>query len=74
MTSPWAGGDSPATFDAGWSERDLRDAVLTASLFKVVSGLQEVHRFKGRAALQAVQGQAPTRVWNTARSIRLTAS
>jgi hypothetical protein len=49
-------------FDAGWSKRDLRHAVLTASLLNFVNGLQELHRLKGTATLQAVQGQAPTRV------------
>ena len=47
-------------FDAGWSKRDLRHAVLTASLFNVVNGLQELHRLKGTATLQAVQGDGPS--------------
>jgi hypothetical protein len=48
-------------FDAGWAERDLHDAVLTASLFNFMNRLLEGHGVKGSAALYAERGRALAR-------------
>jgi uncharacterized peroxidase-related enzyme len=59
--SRMVGADAQAVFDAGWSERDLHDAVLTASLFNFMNRLLEGHGVKGSAALYAERGQALAR-------------
>lgn len=53
--------DAQAVFDAGWTERDLHDAVLTASLFNFMNRLLEGHGVKGSPALYAERGRALAR-------------
>lgn len=57
-------------FDAGWSERDLHDAVLTVGLFNLMNRLLEGHGVKGQEALYrdrgaalAREGYAPLLAW-----------
>jgi hypothetical protein len=52
---------SKAIFDAGWTERDLHDAVLRASLFNFMNRLLEGHGVKGTAARFAARGRALAR-------------
>lgn len=47
-----------AVFEAGWTERDLHDAVLTVGLFNLMNRLLEGHGVKGGAALFKERGQA----------------
>ena len=47
-----------AVFEAGWTERDLHDAVLTVGLFNLMNRLLEGHGVKGSAALFAERGKA----------------
>jgi uncharacterized peroxidase-related enzyme len=47
-----------AVFAAGWTERDLHDAVLTVGLFNLMNRLLEGHGVKGNAALFAERGRA----------------
>lgn len=47
-----------AVLAAGWSERDLHDAILTVCLFNFMNRLLEGHGVKGAAALFAERGQA----------------
>lgn len=47
-----------AVFAAGWTERDLHDAILTVCLFNFMNRLLEGHGVKGAAALFAERGQA----------------
>lgn len=47
-----------AVFEAGWTERDLHDAVLTVGLFNLMNRLLEGHGVKGNAALFAERGRA----------------
>jgi len=53
--------DAQAVFDAGWSERDLHDAVLTVGLFNLMNRLLEGHGVKGHEALYRDRGQALAR-------------
>lgn len=48
--------DALAVFDAGWSERDLHDAVLTVGLFNLMNRLLEGHGVKGREGLYRDRG------------------
>jgi uncharacterized peroxidase-related enzyme len=50
--------DADAVFAAGWSERALHDAVLTASLFNFMNRLLEGHGCKGSKALFLQRGSA----------------
>ena len=50
--------DADAVFAAGWSERALHDAILTASLFNFMNRLLEGHGVKGTPQLFASRGQA----------------
>jgi uncharacterized peroxidase-related enzyme len=56
--SRMVGTDAQAVLDAGWAERDLHDAVLTACLFNFMNRLLEGHGVKGSTALYAERGQA----------------
>lgn len=47
-----------AVFAAGWSERDLHDAILTICLFNFMNRLLEGHGVKGSAELYRTRGQA----------------
>ena len=47
-----------AVFAAGWTERDLHDAILTMCLFNFMNRLLEGHGVKGSAAVYAARGQA----------------
>jgi len=47
-----------AVFAAGWSERDLHDAILTTCLFNFMNRLLEGHGVKGSAGIFAERGQA----------------
>lgn len=47
-----------AIFSAGWTERDLHDAILTACLFNFMNRLLEGHGVKGSAELYQARGQA----------------
>jgi hypothetical protein len=47
-----------AIFDAGWTERDLHDAILTVCLFNFMNRLLEGHGVKGSADVYAARGQA----------------
>lgn len=47
-----------AIFAAGWTERDLHDAILTVCLFNFMNRLLEGHGVKGSADLYAARGQA----------------
>jgi uncharacterized peroxidase-related enzyme len=47
-----------AVFEAGWTERDLHDAVLTISLFNFMNRLVEGHGVKGAAGIFLERGQA----------------
>ena len=40
--------DAQAVFEAGWTERDLHDVVLTIGLFKLINHLLERHGAKGQ--------------------------
>lgn len=53
--------DAQAVFDAGWSERDLHDAVLTVGLFNLMNRLLEGHGVKGQEALYRDRGAALAR-------------
>jgi uncharacterized peroxidase-related enzyme len=53
--------DARAVFDAGWSERDLHDAVLTVGLFNLMNRLLEGHGIKGHDALYRERGAALAR-------------
>jgi uncharacterized peroxidase-related enzyme len=54
-------GDAQAVFDAGWSERDLHDAVLTVGLFNLMNRLLEGHGVKGQQTLFRERGEALAR-------------
>ncbi|RVT49599.1 carboxymuconolactone decarboxylase family protein [Rubrivivax albus] len=56
--SRMAAADAQAAFDAGWSERDLHDAVLTIGLFNLMNRLLEGHGIKGSDELYASRGKA----------------
>ena len=43
---------------AGWTERDLHDAILTVCLFNFMNRLLEGHGVKGAAEIYAARGQA----------------
>jgi uncharacterized peroxidase-related enzyme len=45
-------------FAAGWTERDLHDAILTVCLFNFMNRLLEGHGVKGSAELHLTRGQA----------------
>ncbi len=47
-----------AIFAAGWTERDLHDAILTVCLFNFMNRLLEGHGVKGSADLYQARGQA----------------
>lgn len=47
-----------AAFEAGWSERDLHDAILTIGLFNLMNRLLEGHGVKGDAGLHEMRGKA----------------
>ena len=47
-----------AVFAAGWTERDLHDAVLTVCLFNFMNRLLEGHGVKGNPGVFAERGQA----------------
>jgi uncharacterized peroxidase-related enzyme len=47
-----------AVFAAGWTERDLHDAILTVCLFNFMNRLLEGHGVKGNPGLFAQRGQA----------------
>lgn len=47
-----------AIFAAGWSERDLHDAILTICLFNFMNRLLDGHGAKGAPALYAERGRA----------------
>jgi hypothetical protein len=51
--------DAEAVFAAGWSERDVHDAVLTVCLFNFMKGLLEGHGVKGSREIFAERGLAP---------------
>lgn len=53
--------DARAVFDAGWSERDLHDAVLTIGLFNLMNRLLDGHGVKGSQALFEERGRALAR-------------
>lgn len=53
--------DAQAVFDAGWSERDLHDAVLTVGLFNLMNRLLEGHGVKGHDSLYRDRGAALAR-------------
>ncbi len=53
--------DANAVFEAGWSERDLHDAVLTVCLFNFMNRLLEGHGVKGTQALFEERGRALAR-------------
>jgi uncharacterized peroxidase-related enzyme len=53
--------DAQAVFDAGWSERDLHDAVLTVGLFNLMNRLLDGHGVKGRETLYRDRGAALAR-------------
>ena len=59
-TSPQAlvQADADAVFAAGWSERALHDAILTASLFNFMNRLLEGHGVKGSSDIFASRGRA----------------
>lgn len=50
--------DADAVFTAGWSERALHDAILTASLFSFMNRLLEGHGCKGSAEIFRSRGKA----------------
>lgn len=50
--------DAEAVFAAGWSERDLHDAVLTVGLFNFMNRLLEGHGVKGSREIFAERGRA----------------
>jgi uncharacterized peroxidase-related enzyme len=50
--------DADAVLAAGWSERALHDAILTASLFNFMNRLLEGHGVKGTPELFANRGRA----------------
>ena len=50
--------DADAVFAAGWSERALHDAILTASLFNFMNRLLEGHGVKGSSDIFASRGRA----------------
>lgn len=54
-------GDAEAVFGAGWTERDLHDAVLTVCLFNFMNRLLEGHGVKGARELFVERGQALAR-------------
>lgn len=47
-----------AIFAAGWTERDLHDAILTVCLFNFMNRLLDGHGVKGSDNLYAARGQA----------------
>lgn len=47
-----------AIFAAGWTERDLHDAILTVCLFNFMNRLLEGHGVKGSGDVYAARGQA----------------
>ena len=47
-----------AIFAAGWTERDLHDAILTVCLFNFMNRLLEGHGVKGSAEVYQTRGQA----------------
>lgn len=47
-----------AVFAAGWTERDLHDAILTVCLFNFMNRLLEGHGVKGEPGVFAERGQA----------------
>lgn len=47
-----------AIFAAGWTERDLHDAILTICLFNFMNRLLEGHGVKGSADLYVARGRA----------------
>lgn len=47
-----------AVFAAGWTERDLHDAILTVCLFNFMNRLLEGHGVKGTRDLYEARGQA----------------
>lgn len=47
-----------AIFAAGWTERDLHDAILTVCLFNFMNRLLDGHGVKGSDELYAARGQA----------------
>lgn len=47
-----------AVFAAGWTERDLHDAILTVCLFNFMNRLLEGHGVKGNPGVFAERGQA----------------
>ena len=47
-----------AVFAAGWTERDLHDAILTMCLFNFMNRLLEGHGVKGNAEIFASRGKA----------------
>lgn len=47
-----------AVFAAGWSERDLHDAILTTCLFNFMNRLLEGHGVKGSTGIFVERGQA----------------
>ncbi|MGE4049833.1 MAG: carboxymuconolactone decarboxylase family protein [Piscinibacter sp.] len=47
-----------AVFAAGWTERDLHDAILTVCLFNFMNRLLEGHGVKGSADVYVPRGQA----------------
>jgi uncharacterized peroxidase-related enzyme len=50
--------DADAVFAAGWSERALHDAILTASLFNLMNRLLDGHGAKGNEEIFATRGFA----------------
>ena len=53
--------DANAVFEAGWSECDLHDAVLTVCLFNFMNRLLEGHGVKGSPAIFEERGRALAR-------------
>jgi hypothetical protein len=53
--------DARAVFAAGWTERDLHDAVLTIGLFNLMNRLPEGHGVKGQDHLYKDRGAALAR-------------
>ena len=50
--------DVDAVMAAGWTERDLHDAILTVCLFNFMNRLLDGHGVKGSTDVYAVRGQA----------------
>lgn len=50
--------DVDAVFAAGWTERDLHDAILTVCLFNFMNRLLDGHGVKGTSALHEERGRA----------------